>query len=125
MNLKKWWSVMLMAGLFVALSAPSALAWTNRHFGGHQSNFRGHVPQGRAYGWHGQRPAWNHGRANGYQHGRANGYQHHNQWNQRNQWNHRTPTGPHHRGSWGQQSGQFHNSHRPYTNAAYRSGPRR
>jgi hypothetical protein len=120
MNPKKWWMVFLMAGLIVALSAPSALAWTNRHFGGPNPGFRGHVPQGRAYGWHGQRPAWNHGRAQGYQH--------------RNQWNHRNPYGSHHRGAWGQQRPrQFHNPnfgrsyapHRAYSNTAYRFGPRR
>ena len=119
MNLKRWSSVILMAGLVVALSAPSALAWTNRPLGGHQSNFRGHVPQGRAYGWHGQRPAWNHGRANGYQH--------------HNQWNHRNFQGAPHRGAWGpqQRPGQFHNPnfsrsygpHTPYTNTAHRPGP--
>ena len=56
MNLKKWLSVILMGGLVVALSAPSALAWTNRPFGGHNANFRGGAPHGPAYGWHGQRP---------------------------------------------------------------------
>jgi hypothetical protein len=121
MNLKRWSSVILMAGLVVALSAPSALAWTNRPLGEHHSNFRGHVPQGRAYGWHGQRPALNHGNAYGWQH--------------RNQWNHRTPNGPHHRGSWGQHQGygQVHNPnlgrahgpHNQYSDAAYRFGPRR
>jgi hypothetical protein len=119
MNPKRWWMAILMAGLIVALSAPSALAWTNRHFGGHQPNYRGHVPQGRAYGWHGQRPAWNNGRANGYQH--------------HNQWNHRNFQGAPHRGAWGpqQRPGQFHNPdlgrsygpHNPYTNTAHRPGP--
>jgi hypothetical protein len=126
MNLKRWSSVILMAGLVVALSAPSALARTNQHFGGHQSHFRGHVPHGRAYGWHGQRPAGKHGNAYGYQHGRANAWQHHNQWNHRNAY------GSNHQGAWGQHQryGQFHSPNRPhpygpYTNAAYHSGPRR
>jgi hypothetical protein len=124
MNLKRWSSVILMAGLVVALSAPSALAWNNRPFGGHHSKFRGGAPHGRAYGWHGQRPAWNHGN--------AYGWHHRNQWHQRNQWNQRTPYGPYHRGSWGQQGygqshtpnlGRSYGPHTPYSNAAYRFGP--
>jgi hypothetical protein len=126
MKLKRWWSVMLMAGLFVALSAPSAMAWTNRPVVGHNPNFQGAAPHGAAYGYRGQRPAWNHGNANGYQHGSANAWQH------RNQSNHRNAYGSNHQGAWGQHQGsrQFHNPnlgrpYGPYTNAAYRSGPRR
>ena len=125
MNLKKWWSVILMVGLVVALSAPSALAWTKQPCGGHNANFKGGAPHGPAYGWHGQRPAWNHGNAYGWQHGNQ---QH------RNQWKHRNAYGSNHRGSWGQQHGygQFHNPNvghpngprYPYSNAAYHVGPR-
>ena len=120
MDLKRWWSVILMAGLVVALSAPSALAWINSPVGGHNANFRGGAPHGPAYGWHGQRPAWNHGNAYGWQH--------------RNQWNHRNAYGSNHRGSWGQRGyGQVHNPnlgrpygpHSPYSNAAYHFGTRR
>ena len=121
MNLKKWWSVILMGGLVLALSAPSALAWTHGPYAGHNANFRGGAPHGPAYGWNGQRPAWNHGKAYGWQHG--------------NQWNHRNAYGSNHRGYWGQQHGygQFHkpnyarpySPYGPYTNAAYHPGPPR
>ena len=127
MNLKKWWSVILMGGLVLALSAPSAMAWTNRPSAGHNANFRGGAPHGRAYGWNGQRPAWNHGN--------AYGWQHRNQGNHRNQWNHRNAYGSNHRGSWGQHQGygRVHNPnvgrpyspYGPYTNAGFHSGPRR
>jgi hypothetical protein len=124
MNLKKCWRVILLGGLVVALSAPSAMAWTNRPVVGHNPNFRGAAPHGAAYGYHGQRPAWNHGN--------AYGSQHHNQWQHRNQWNHRNVYGSNHQGAWGQRQGsrQFHNPnldrpYGPYTNAAYQPGPRR
>ena len=127
MNPKKWWSVIMMAGLVVALSAPSAMAWTNRPVVGHNPNFRGAAPHGPAYGYRGQRPAWNHGN--------ARGWQHRNQSNHRNQWNHRNAYGSNHQGAWGQRQGsrQFHNPNlgRPdaprnqYSNTAYRFGSRR
>ena len=121
MKLKKWWRVILLGGLVVALSAPSAMAWNNRPFGGHNPNFRGAPPHGPAYGYHGQRPGWNHGNAYGWQH--------------RNQWQHRNAHGSNHWGAWGQRQNarQLHtpNYGRPnaprnqYSNAAYHYGPRR
>jgi hypothetical protein len=121
MKLKRWWRVIMLGGLVVALSAPSAMAWTNRPVVGHNPNFQGAAPHGPAYGYRGQRPGWNHGNAYGRQH--------------RNQWNHRNPNGAYHRGAWGQQqrSGQFHNPnlgrpnapHNQYSNAGYRFGPPR
>jgi len=133
MNLKKWWSVILMAGLVVALSAPSAMAWTNRPVVGHNPNFRNAAPHGAAYGYRGYRPAWNQGNARGWQHG--NQSNHRNQWNQRNQWQHRNAYGSNHQGAWGQRQNtrQLHNPNfgRPnaprnqYSNTAYQFGPRR
>ncbi|MBU4232874.1 MAG: hypothetical protein L6277_06415 [Desulfobacterales bacterium] len=127
MKLKRWWRVIMLGGLVVALSAPSAMAWTNRPVVGHNPNFRGAAPHGPAYGYRGQRPAWNHGN--------AYGRQHRNQWQNRNQSNQRNAYGAYHRGAWGRQQGsrQFHtpNLGRPnaprnqYSNAAYRFGPRR
>ena len=145
MNLKKWWSVILMAGLVVALSAPSAMAWTKRPVVGHNPNFRGAAPHGPAYGYRGQRPALNHGNAYGRQY--RNQWQHRNQsqnrnqWNQRNQsqnrnqWNQRNAYRSNPQGAWGQRQGarQFHNPNlgRPigpytrYSNTTYQPGPRR
>jgi hypothetical protein len=138
MKLKRLWLVILLGGLVVALSAPSAMAWTNRPVVGHNPNFQGPAPHGVAYGYHGQRPAWNHGNARGWQH--QNQRQHHNQWqhhNQQNhnQQNHRNAYGPNHQAAWGQRQGarQIHNPNygRPtgpytnYSNAAYQAGPRR
>ncbi|MDO9532636.1 MAG: hypothetical protein Q7O12_10990 [Deltaproteobacteria bacterium] len=133
MNLKKCWRVILLGGLVVALSAPSAMARTNRPVVGHNPNFRGAAPHGPAYGYRGQRPALNHGN--------AYGRQHRNQWNQRNQsqnrnqWNQRNAYGSNHQGAWGQRQGarQFHNPNlgRPigpytrYSNTTYQPGPRR
>jgi hypothetical protein len=127
MNLKKCWRVILLGGLVVALSAPSAMAWTHRPVAGHNPNFRGAAPHAPAYGYRGQRPAWNHGN--------AYGRQHHNQWQHRNQWNHRNAYGSNHQGAWGHRQGarQFHNPNfgrpiGPYTrssNVAYQVGPRR
>jgi len=127
MNLKKCWRVILLGGLVVALSAPSAMAWTNRPFVEHNSNFRGAAPHGAAYGYRGQRPDWNRGN--------ANGWQHRNQSQNRNQWNHRNVYGSNHQGAWGQQQGsrQFHNpnfgrpygSYTQYSNTAYQFGSRR
>ncbi len=99
MNLKKWWHVLLLASLAVALSAPAALAWPNRP-SGRQPSFQGPAPRGPAYGFNHQRPAWNHGRVNGlnqhnsWNRGNAYGWNHRNQrqhhnaygWNRRNQW---------------------------------------
>jgi hypothetical protein len=114
MNLKRLWLIIMLGALVVALSAPSALAWTNRPSAGHNPNFRGAAPHGPAYGFHGQRPGWNHGNAYGYQH--------------RNQWNHRNAYGSNHQGSWGRHQGygQYHNPgrddgpRRHYTPATYR-----
>jgi hypothetical protein len=127
MKLKRLWLVILLGGLVVALSAPSAMAWTNRPVAGHNPNFRGAAPHGAAYGYHGQRPAWNHGN--------ARGWQNRNQWQHRNQWNHRNAYGPNHQGAWGQrqQGRQFHNPNLgrpmgPYTHpstVAYQVGPPR
>jgi len=121
MNLKRLWLVILLGGLVVALSAPSAMAWTNRPGVGHNPNFRGAAPHGAAYGYRGQRPAWNHGNARSWQH--------------RNQWQHRNAYRSNHQGGWGHrpQARQFHhpNLNRPngsYTrssNVAYQAGPRR
>jgi hypothetical protein len=115
MKLKRIWRVILLGGLVVALSAPSAMAWTNRPVVGHNPNFQGAAPHGAAYGYRGQRPAWNHGNTNGWQH--------------RNQWQHRNAYNSNHRGAWGQrqESRQFHNPnpgrpYGPYTNAAYHPG---
>lgn len=122
-----------MAGLVVALSAPSAMAWTNRPVVGHNPNFRGAAPHGPAYGYRGQHPGGNHGNAYGRQH--RNQWQHRNQSQNRNQWNHRNAYGSNHRGSWGQHQGygRVHNPnvgrpqtpYGPYTNTGYQSGPRR
>ena len=127
MNLKKCWRVILLGGLVVALSAPSAMAWTNRPVVGHNPNFRGAAPHGAAYGYRGQRPAWNHGN--------AYGRQHQNQWQHRNQSNQRNAYGSNHQGAWGRYQGsrQIHNPNLgrpmgPYTrsaNTAYQPGVRR
>src|SRR5665811_2171577 len=97
MNLKKCWRVILLGGLVVALSAPSAMAWPNRPFVGDNSNFRDAAPHGAAYGYRGERPAWNRGN--------ANGWQHRNQFENRNQRNHRNVYGSNRQGAWGQQQG--------------------
>jgi hypothetical protein len=133
MNLKKLWLVILLGGLAVALSAPSAMAWPNRPVVGHNPDFRGPAPHGVAYGYHGQRPAWNHGNARGWQH--QNQWQHRNPGQHHNQWNQRNAYGPKHQGAWGQrqEARQIHNPNygRPngpythYSNAAYQAGPRR
>ena len=127
MKLKRIWRVILLGGLVVALSAPSAMAWTNRPVVGHNPNFQGAAPHGAAYGYRGQRPAWNQGNARGWQHG--------NQWQHRNQWNHRNAYGANHQGAWGQRQNarQLHtpNFGRPnaprnqYSDAAHQYGPRR
>lgn len=127
MNLKKCWRVILLGGLVVALSAPSAMAWTNRPVVGHNPNFRGAAPHGPAYGYRGQRPGGN--RGNAY------GRQHRNQWQHRNQSNQRNAYRSNPQGAWGQRQGsrQFHNPNlgRPigpytrYSNTTYQPGPRR
>jgi hypothetical protein len=133
MKLKKWWRVILLGGLVVALSAPSAMAWTNRPVVGHNPNFRGPAPHGPAYGYRGQRPAWNHG--NAYARQQHNQWQHRNQWQRHNQGQHRNAYGANHQRAWGprQETRQFHNPNpgRPmgpytrYSNAAYQPGPGR
>ena len=127
MKLKRIWRVILLGGLVVALSAPSAMAWTNRPVVGHNPNFQGAAPHGAAYGYRGQRPDWNHGNANGWQH--RNQWNNRNQWQHRNQWNNRNAYSSNHQGAWGQrqESRQFHNPnpgrpYGPYTNAGYRPG---
>ena len=117
MNLKKWWTIMLIGGLILALSAPSALAWTSRPGAGHHPNFRGAAPHGNAYGFHGQRPPSSRGHAYGYHHG---------------QWNNRNAHRGHHPGFYGNQHryGQSHNPYfgrhagyqHPYSSAAYHYG---
>ena len=111
MRPERWWSVIPMLGLFVALIPLSAQAGPNRSFapqphrqafnrpqpGGHGGAWTGQPhryqqPRGQAYGWNGQNRQWQQprGHANGWnrqphqgqqQHGNAYGWN-----NQHRQW---------------------------------------
>jgi len=52
MNLKRWLSVILMMGLFLALNSLAAQADPYPPFGPYQKY---HHPRGNAYGWHGKK----------------------------------------------------------------------
>jgi len=122
MRPERWWSVIFMLGLFMALSPLSAQAGPNRPFapqpnrqaftpaqpGGHANTWnrqphQWQQPRGQAYGWHGQNRQWQQPRGHAY--GWNNQHRQHHQWQQprghANAWNRQPQQWQQHRNTYG------------------------